>query len=188
MINIRAICLSTSILFLLTACSTVSPSNSLRSATSCIGSILPTPPGLVVTTDTELLQQALGAPGEGKLCQGQVMIAEAPVLVYRVWDQAKPYSLYGSWWSFEKPLTQREQYRRDNAICPEWSALDIVSVCQIKIGSKLVIGTGQSADCQGDTDLPTSPVNQVYLPNHQQQNQIQVEQCSLGEPWPESAK
>lgn len=179
-------------LLLLSACSTV-PATPERSSTpqatqpsisQCIGAIATPPPGLVPTDDPALLQRAVGEAEQGKLCTGQVLIAKAAILVYRIWDQTKPGSLYGSWWSLQQPTGSRDQYRIDNAICPEWSALDVVSVCQIKIGSKLVLGPGQSARCSDELAYPASPVNQVYLPNNLQQNLLQVENCSTGTPWP----
>jgi hypothetical protein len=140
----------------------------------------------VPTEDPALLQLALGKPTQGKLCMGQVFVAQKPVLVYRVWQHAKPESLYGSWWSFIRPTGTRTTYRIDNAICPTWSDLDRLSVCQIKVGSKLVVGPGQSADCPADQlKYAASPVNQVYLPNNRQQQLLQVENCSAGQAWPE---
>ena len=173
------------LLLWLSACSTVPPTTNTVLPTQCIGSLPAVPVGLTATTDAFLLQQALGRPGDGKLCQGQVLVAKAPLLLYRVWDRSKPSSLYGSWWSFAHPGNHREQYRRDNVICPQWSALDIVSVCQVKIGSHLVLGTGQSAICPDNSSLPASAVHQVYLPNNLQQQLIQVEHCSPGQSWPE---
>lgn len=180
-------------LLLLGACSTLPPSPDLSSTphstlpptSHCAGTIAAPPPGIIPTDDPALLQLAVGEPNQGKLCTGQVLIANKAVLVYRVWDQARPGSLYGSWWSFQQPTGDREQYRIDNAICPEWSALDVVSVCLIKIGSKLVIGPGQSARCSDELTYPPSTVNQIYLPNNLQQNMLQVENCSAGTPWPE---
>jgi hypothetical protein len=179
-------------LLLLSACSTVptppdlksTPHTTQPSIAECTGAIATPPPGLVPTDDPALLQRAVGEAKQGKLCTGQVFIAKATILVYRIWDQAKPGSLYGSWWSFQPPTGNREQYRIDNAICPEWSALNVLSVCQIKIGSKLVLGPGQSAKCSETLSYPASPVNQVYLPNNLQQNLLQVENCSTGTLWP----
>ncbi len=179
-------------LLLLSACSTLPPSPDLsrtppstsHATSHCAGLIATPPPGIIPTDDPALLQLAVGEPNQGKLCTGQVLIANKAVLVYRVWDQARPGSLYGSWWSFQQPTGNREQYRIDNAICPEWSALDVVSVCQIKIGSKLVTGPGQSARCSDELTYPPSTVNQIYLPNNLQQNFLQVENCSAGTPWP----
>lgn len=179
-------------LLLLSACSTIPPSPDFRGTSptaspamsQCIGTIMAPPPGLIPTDDPALLQLAIGEADQGKLCTGQVLIAKTAIVVYRVYDQTKQGSLYGSWWSFHQPTGSREHYRRDNAICPQWSALDLVSVCQIKIGSKLVIGPGQSARCSETLTYPESPVNQVYLPNNVPQNLIQVENCSIGAPWP----
>lgn len=169
----------------LSAC-TVIPATNPQDASGCYELVVPASGALVAVTDPTLLAQAIGQPGEGKLCQGQVLKVEKPLWVYRVWDQAKPYTLYGSWWSFQPPGSNRQQYRLDNAICPEWSALDLLSVCEVKIGSKLVIGPGQSAECKDGVALPTSPVHQVFLPNNLTQHLIQVENCSPGIPWPDA--
>lgn len=181
--------------------------------TTCIGDILPVPEGLVATNDPQLLKAALGEPMQGRLCKGQVFIANQPVLVYRGWNHANPNSLYGSWWAFTRPAGSRAQYRVDYAICPSWNPLTRVSVCQVKVGSKLVVGPGQSVDCLSDQlQYAASAFNQVFLPNsalphqpdtdtgtdtnlnplatpqqlRQPQPQLQVENCRTETMWPES--
>ncbi|MBY0417639.1 MAG: hypothetical protein K2W88_06200, partial [Pararheinheimera sp.] len=116
-------------------------------AADCVGIIEAPAAGLEATSDPELLKSALGQPDKGQLCMGQVFVAKAPVKVYRVWDQAKSYTLYGRWWSFSLPQGPTEQYREANAICPSWSVLNQMSSCTLKVGSKIVVGPGQSADC-----------------------------------------
>lgn len=134
--------------------------------TACIGDIEPVPEGLVATEDPQLLKAALGEPMQGRLCKGQVFVANQPVLVYRGWNHANPNSLYGSWWAFTRPAGSRAQYRVDYAICPSWNPLTRVSVCQVKVGSKLVVGPGQSVACLSDQlQYAASPINQVFLPN-----------------------
>jgi hypothetical protein len=181
---------------LLTGCSTsphqavTAGSTSTIDATACIGDIQPVPNGLIAIDDPELLQAALGKPMQGRLCKGRVFVAYQPVLVYRGWNHADPNSKFGSWWTFTRPASTRAQYRIDYAICPKWNPLTRISVCQVKVGSKLVVGPGQSAACPVDQlSYAASPYNQVFLPNNQlnnlQQQVLQVENCSNDTAWPE---
>ncbi|MGI9277919.1 MAG: hypothetical protein ACR2PT_24115 [Endozoicomonas sp.] len=150
---------------------------------ACIGAIETPPEGLVEIDDRDLLEQSLGASDQGKLCAGQVFRAEEPVTVYRVWNQEKSYTIYGSWWSFEEPEGPKQEYRKDNGICPSWSSLDQMSSCTIKVGTRVVVGPGQSARCQNMT-YAKSDVNQVYIPNNSRDNIILVENCTSGTDWP----
>lgn len=154
-------------------------------ATDCVGTIQVPTAGLEATSDPELLQSALGQPEKGQLCMGQVFVATAPVKVYRVWDQAKSYTLYGRWWSFNLPQGPTEQYREANAICPNWSVLNQMSSCTLKVGSKIVVGPGQSADCGDGLVYPKSAVNQVYINNDSRNNVLWVENCDAGSNWPQ---
>ncbi len=150
---------------------------------ACIGSIITPPAGLLEIHDNALLQQALGASGEGKLCAGKVFVAKKPVTVYRLWNSDKAYTAYGRWWSLSLPTGPKAKYRKDNDICPSWSRLDRMSVCTLKIGTKIVLGPGQSAKCK-NTTYAKSPVNQVFVPNDSRQQRILVEKCSEGVAWP----
>jgi hypothetical protein len=139
--------------------------------------------GLKEVDDPALLQQALGKSGEGKLCAGKVFEATAPITVHRVWNKSEARTLQGRWWSFERPRGPTDDYRRQNAVCPEWSPLDVVSTCRVKVGARLVVGSGQSVTCK-ETSFPASPVNQVFIPNDGKNNVLYVEDCSPGDPWP----
>lgn len=149
----------------------------------CVGEIKPPPKGFVESDDEGLLKSALGASGEGKLCVGKVFLAKQPVTVYRVWNSDKSYTVYGGWWSFNQPKGPKKKYREENEICPSWSALDRMSSCTIKVGTKIVVGPGQSAQCKTFT-YPKSAVNQVYVPNNARNNVILVENCTEGVTWP----
>lgn len=155
-------------------------------ANTCVGTVAAVPGGLRPIDDDALLQAAAGAPGMGKLCSGKVFVAEQPVTVYRVWDRAKAYTAYGSWWSFSQPQGPRERYRREEDICPEWSPLDVMSSCTLKIGTRIVVGPGQSVNCANQLNFPPSAENQVYIPNDSRNNKIYVENCTAGADWPES--
>lgn len=157
---------------------------SAYAADACVGDVITPPAGMVAATDDALLASAIGAPTAGALCKGKVFVAEKPVTVYRVWDSSKSYTLYGRWWSFNLPQGPRDKYRLDNDICPEWSPLNIMSSCTIKVGTKVVVGPGQSAKCADGTILPASATNQVYIPNDSRNNVLFVENCTPGAVWP----
>lgn len=167
---------------LLTACATQSPPSD-----GCVGTVIAPPAGFVETTDDALLASAIGAPTKGALCKGKVFIAEKDVTVYRVWDATKSYTLYGRWWSFSEPHGPRDRYQAENDICPEWSPLNKMSSCSVKLGTKVVVGPGQSAQC-AESLLPASAVNQVYIANDSRNDVLFVENCSAGVDWPELTK
>lgn len=152
---------------------------------ACVGTVQTPPAGLVESAESELLARALGKSGAGKLCAGKVFQVISPVSVYRVWHSEKSYTLYGGWWSFTRPQGPQDRYREENAICPSWSALDRLSSCSIKAGAKIVVGPGQSADCQQDQlAYAKSPVNQVFIPNDARNDMLYVENCTAGSEWP----
>lgn len=133
--------------------------------------------------DAVLLQEALGKSGEGKLCAGRVLEAMQSVTVYRVWNSAKDYTEFGRWWSFSKPTGPVEKYRADNAICPEWSDLNQLTACSLKVGARYVVGPGQSAQCMMML-YDRSAINQVYIPNDTRVSKVYVENCVRMGAWP----
>lgn len=155
-------------------------------AQSCEGEVITPPEGMVEVQGSALLTSALGQPGKGGLCKGKVFEAQKPVKVYRVYDgdPGKAYTQFGRWWSFDVPKGPRDVYAKANAICPEWSPLNIVTECTLKVGTQVAVGPGQSADCANQLQLPASPVNQVYVPNDSRSNVLYVESCTPGTPWP----
>ncbi len=176
------------IFFLLAGCANFSqhPGDQLFGVDgiACVGNIMTLPAGLSEVTDTGLLSAAEGEFGKGKLCAGKVFEVQNPVNVYRVWDSTRPYSVFGSWWSLSYPEENRDSYRKQEDICPEWSALDRVTTCTLKIGTHIVIGPGQSVVCEHGI-IPQSEVNQVYVPNDSQNNKIFVDNCNTGIEWPQ---
>ena len=118
-------------------------------------------------SDPELLAQSIGEANEGKLCQGQVYVAKqnTQVMLFRGWNASNPASEFGEWWALKSPRGQIAQYRRDYQICYQWSPLDKMTLCSLKAGAKVVIGTGQSATCSSYLDYPSSAKKQVYLAN-----------------------
>jgi len=141
------------------------------------------PAGAVEVVDGELLAQALGAEGKGGLCAGKVYEVRESIAVYRVWASDKAFTETGRWWSFARPTGTRGVYREKNAVCPEWSPLDALSVCRLKVGARFVVGPGQSATCE-KMGYSASATNQVYVPNDGRNNRLWVGQCERLEALP----
>jgi hypothetical protein len=171
---------------MLVACSGAAPPASPAGpASGCPGTI-EVVDGLREIEDGALLRQALGAPGDGYLCTGKVFEVTKPVTVYRVWNKSKPATRLGRWWSFSTPRGPVEAYRTAYCMCAEWSPLDVMSECKIKVGARVVVGPGQSATC-AKTSYPASATNQVFIPNDTRDPahpRLFVEGCSAGAAWP----
>lgn len=118
-------------------------------------------------SDPELLAKSIGEQDEGKLCQGQVYVAKqnTQVMLFRAWNSTNPASEFGEWWALKSPRGQISQYRKDYQICYQWSPLDKMTLCSLKAGAKVVVGTGQSATCSEYLEYPTSEKKQVYVVN-----------------------
>ncbi len=115
--------------------------------------------------DFALLQQTLGKPEQGKLCQARVYQSKqaTQVNVHRVWDSVNPNSRLGKWWAFEMPQGKIADYRAKYQICYQWSPLDMLVSCMLKPGTKIVVGTGQSEKCSQYVNYPVSAAQQVYI-------------------------
>ncbi len=115
--------------------------------------------------DAALLKSALGQPKKGGLCQGQVYKSKdnANVTIYRAWNSTNPNSKMGKWWAFQMPEGKVSRYRSDYEICYQWSPLDKLTHCTLKGDVKLVIGTGQSAECSQYLTYPASAEKQIYI-------------------------
>ena len=136
-------------------------------ADACIGSnSLPAQvaSAFVEVQDAALLAQAVQPPTKGGLCQAKVYQSTAPVMIYRAWNSTNPGSRIGSWWAFEKASGSVAQYRRDYEICTQYSPLDTLTQCKLKAGSLIVVGTGQSAQCDQYLTYPASASRQIYMP------------------------
>jgi len=121
----------------------------------------------VEAVDQSLLNAALGEPGKGGLCEGQVYISTGlnKVTLYRAWNSTNPGSTYGNWWAFNKPAGKVAQYREDFEICYQWSPLDKLVTCELEAGTKVVVGTGQSAMCSQYLQYDVSASQQIYIEN-----------------------
>ena len=137
-------------------------------AQACVGTTtLPSSlrDSFVPAVDAELLDASLGEPGKGGLCQGQVYISTGikNVTLYRAWNSTNPGSTYGKWWAFNRPSGKVAQYREDFEICYQWSPLDKLVTCELKAGTKVVVGNGQSAYCSEYLTYGVSARQQVYI-------------------------
>ncbi|MEZ4302289.1 MAG: hypothetical protein R3B70_45600 [Polyangiaceae bacterium] len=133
---------------------------------ACAGKV-DSPPDGVTATDEPPPSFAIGAPGKGALCEAKVYVAAGAVTVYRLftasYETSKKAGPLGAYWTFQKPQGPKDAYRAAYEICDEWNDLDMLNECQIDTGAKLVLGPGQSADCEGDKDYPPSAANQVLI-------------------------
>lgn len=162
---------------LLAACAVASPRGAAAPEPACAGAVQAPPAGLAEVADPALLAQAIGGPGEGRICTGKAFEARASgVVVWRVWNSARPHTEQGAWWTFDRPAGPRASYQAAYAICPEWSALDRVVRCTLTQGARVVVGPGQSARC-ADRTWPASAVNQVFVPNDAAAGRLLVEGC-----------
>jgi hypothetical protein len=147
----------------------------------CVGKVV-TIDGLKETRDSTLLGIAIGHPEQGKLCTGQEFEVTKLLTIYRVWDKSRDYSQYGQWWTFEVPEGPEDSWRSTYAVCPEWGPRNIVSKCRLIVGTKIVIGPGQSMKC-ASTTYPLSSANQVFIPNKLVNDTDYVEKCE-DHAWP----
>lgn len=117
--------------------------------------------------DKQLLTAALGRPNKGKLCQGQVYKSKTDthITLFRAWNSTNPTSKFGKWWAFHQPVGKISTYRSDFEICFQFSPLDMLVSCSLKPGSKIVVGTGQSAECSEYLTYPVSNKQQIYIDN-----------------------
>lgn len=118
-----------------------------------------------LVSDKKLLQKSIGKPEEGNLCQGRVYQSkkDSKVTLYRAWNSTNPGSKLGKWWVFEEPAGTISSYRSNYEICYQWSPIDKLVSCSLKAGTKVVVGTGQSAKCSAYLTYPTSGKQQIYI-------------------------
>lgn len=145
---------------------TTAPTATAPEGATCKGQVDPPPAGLEPVTEPAP-SFSIGAPGKGALCEGKVFTVKQSVTVYRVFtakfETAKKAGPTGAYWTFQKPSGNRESYRSTYEICTEWNDLDMLNECKIEVGAKVVLGPGQSADCDSGTKYPQSTANQVLI-------------------------
>lgn len=154
------------ILVLQGCAATTSPKSVSTTEAACIGSV-ELPSSIAASfdpvEDEALLSSSLGEPLQGNLCQGKVYQANKKVIIYRAWNSTNPNSKFGKWWAFDKPAGLIAQYREDYEICYQWSPLDKMVQCTLQAGEKVVVGTGQSAQCSQYLTYPVSAKQQVFI-------------------------
>jgi len=139
-----------------------------EAAQSCLGAT--TLPENIAThfepiKDMPLLNEALGAPNKGKLCHGQVYKSKegSNITLFRAWNSTNPNSKFGKWWAFQEPSGKVSTYRSEYEICYQWSPLDKLVSCTLKPNIKVVVGTGQSAECSEYLTYEVSDKQQIYI-------------------------
>jgi hypothetical protein len=157
--------------------SAVSSAIPAASTVACEASRLEAPAGTRRVDDPALLALAVGPPDGGKLCAGVVFETERPLTVYRVWQRDRPTSERGRWWTLERPTGSRAEYRAANVICPEWSALDALTRCELRAGARFVLGPGQSTRCADGSRLEGNAHPQVFIDNDARVGRVHVERC-----------
>lgn len=150
---------------------------------ACVGAITAQPAGLIETTNLTLQKKAQFASEKGGLCSAKVFLVTSPIPIYRVYDATQAHTKFGEWWTFKPPSGAKESYRAANAICQEWSRLDRMLSCELKIGTEIVIGTTQSAVCKKDLALPKTAENQVFVPKNTSMNHVHIEKCEEADIW-----
>lgn len=120
---------------------------------------------LTPISDPEKEKQALELPGKGGLCIAQAyqVNANTDLTIYRAWNSTNPNSRLGQWWASARPSGLVSEYREDFEICYQWSPLDKLVSCKLAPGSKVVIGTGQSAVCSEYLTYPVSAAKQIFI-------------------------
>jgi hypothetical protein len=122
---------------------------------------------MVAVNDPQLLESAIGKINMGGLCMGQTyeVKADQQVAVYRAWNSTNPGSQLGSWWGFDVPSGAISDYRIADEICYQWSPLDMLVICTLEPGQRIVVGPGQSAVCSPYLTYPASSQQQIYIQN-----------------------
>jgi hypothetical protein len=175
------------------ACSSTQPTQSSTPASTthavgidglaCMLNRVDSLPGATAVDDPAILAQAMGASLKGGICAGKAFKIERPLQVYRLWDGSVATSQYGSWWALSRPSGSRDTYRQDYGICPNWSALNRLTVCTVKPGTVIVIGSTQSVQCD-DGSYGVSPSSQVFIKNNAATGLLAVENCQDQGAWP----
>ena len=86
--------------------------------------------------DPALLAKSLGKPGKENLRQGRVYRSKkgSDVVVFPTWKSTYEGSKLGEWWTFDKPAGSISTFRKEYAICVEWSPIDMLVGCRLEPG------------------------------------------------------
>lgn len=158
---------------------TAAPTTTPPQGATCAGKV-DSPPAGLTPVEEPAPSFAIGAPGKGALCEGKVFTVKQPITVYRVFtakfEAAKKAGPTGAYWTLQKPSGARDAYRSTYEICTEWNDLDMLNECKVDVGAKVVLGPGQSADCEGGTKYGQSAANQVLVVRGQD-GKVPVSDC-----------
>lgn len=154
---------------------------------TCVGTVDAALSGARAIDDAALLARAVAPAQQGKLCAARVFEATEAITVYRVSQADRANREPGRWWSLRRPTGTREQYRADNVICAEWSALDVLAQCEIRVGARFVVGVGQSVRCADGAVMAQSAVQQVYIDNDAREGRVLVDNCQQLGAWPDAS-
>ncbi len=149
----------------------------------CAGGVANPRPDALQKVDSPLVASAQGPRGKGGLCAADAFSANGTVRIYRVWDVTRPNSAFGRWWSLGKPDESKASYRRSFGICRDYSALDRLISCNVKLSATVVIGTTQSVECPDKTALPRTDALQVYVDNDLYRGKLFVDDCRDEDIW-----
>lgn len=144
----------------------------------CVGRMVPAPEGLTESVNPVLVSKAQMPSGKGGVCSAKAFTVTAPLVLYRVFDSAQPYSKFGGWWSLKRPGGSRAGYRAAYAICPAWSQLDRLVSCEVRPGTQVVLGTTQSAECADGTLYGKTGETQVFVANDGLAGIVHVGNCT----------
>lgn len=119
--------------------------------------------GLVRAEQEDIPSASCGVAGAGGLATASVFLATRDIYIYRLWNSTYEGSMLGKWWSLDNPVGTLKDWRRNNAVCPSWSPLDMLAKAVLPQGAHVTIGTGQSARCGEFLTYVKSQVLQVYV-------------------------
>lgn len=169
----------------------VSPatSASIGPNASCLGSVQ-APAGFGLRPDDGSVARLCGAPDTGNFGRANAFVSTETVRLYRLYSEHQDPSpgipgrkagRYGRWWSAEKPIGTREQYRAAYAVCAEWNDLDMLVTCTLPANTPVGIGTSQSVQCPSSVHLAPSETIQIVVLDP---SKLEQSGTCVAEPWP----
>lgn len=108
-------------------------------------------------------------------------MVKQPVTVYRVFssnfESTKKAGPTGAYWTLDAPSGSKDKFRSSYAVCAEWNDLDKLNTCKVNVGARVVIGPGQSVECESGVKYPQSPVEQALI-IREQDGKVPVSDCN----------